>query len=626
MTTHAMDSANGASSSSPTSPPNTHNQNPRRAWAIMDPVRWQIRFALVLSCLSCVCTLAALLALAWALHSLQNVIGPAPEWGPNLTPVIVFHALVAATLATMVAYVLRRLSFDQSHVAAFKLETILRTQLTTHIAALPLGRAQQIGAGALAKVVYDDVKELHVYVADSTPLYARAYFLPVITLLALLCLDWRLALAAVGVLVMGMGILNGIMKDRPEIMRRYNEEREKVSAAIIEYVQAMPVVRSFDSGQSTFGRYQNALNDYLRIFSALWLRMALPAKLSMALLNPMPTLAVLLWLGAYFIWRDSLAFSTWIAVLLLGTGMAEALTPLHSIGHLIDRAKISVGRIQEIMDIPVLVQPEHSKTPHDTSVVFENVSFAYETGHNHALKNISFIAKPGTVTALVGPSGAGKTTVARLIPRFWDVTEGRILVGGCDVRELSNDCLMQQVAFVFQDTFLFSGSIADNIRLGLPDATLEQIQEAARKAQAHEFIEQLPQGYDTDAGERGSFLSGGQRQRITLARAILQNRPILVLDEATAFADPENEAAIISALSELMRGKTVLMVAHRLSTICDADQILVFDRGQLVERGKHHDLLTQQGTYARLWNSYQQAQNWALGDSIHALTKTDSIS
>jgi len=605
----AVDAANEAASSSASisSRPNSH-----RAWAIMDPVRGQIRFALLLSCLSCACTLIALLALAYALYNLQEMMGsPAAGMGN------VFNGFVAAILATVAAYVLRRLSFDQSHMAAFKLETILRTQLTTHIAALPLGVAQKMGAGALAKVVYDDVKELHVYVADSTPLYARAYFLPAITLLVLLWLDWRLALAAVAVLVIGVIILSSIMKDRPEIMRRYNEEREKVSASIIEYVQAMPVVRSFDSGQSTFGRYQLALNNYLKIFGALWAKMALPAKLSMALLNPMPTLAVLLWLGAYFMWHNSLAFSTWVAVLLLGTGMAEALTPLHSIGHLIDRAKISISRIQQVMNIPVLAQPAQSKMPVDASVAFENVSFAYESGDNHALKNISFTAQPGTVTALVGPSGAGKTTVARLIPRFWDVTEGRILVGGVDVRELSNDILMQQVAFVFQDTFLFSGSITDNIRLGLPDASLEQVQNAARKAQADNFIEQLPHGYDTNAGERGSFLSGGQRQRITLARAILQNRPILVLDEATAFADPENEAAIVAAISELIRGKTVLMVAHRLSTICDADQILVFDRGQLLEQGQHNDLLAQNGTYARLWHSYQQAQNWALGDSIN---------
>jgi len=279
--------------------------------------------------------------------------------------------------------------------------------------------------------------------------------------------------------------------------------------------------------------------------------------------------------------------------------------PLHSLGHLIDTAKLSIGRIQAILALPVLPQvaqatpSEPHLQPNDASVVFDQVSFRYDGDSEPALQNVSFTAAPGTVTALVGPSGAGKTTVARLIPRFWDVTEGRILVGGVDVRELPVDTLMQQVSFVFQDTFLFSGSIADNIRLGLQEgdhaATLDAVKAAARAAQAHDFIEQLPQGYDTLAGERGTFLSGGQRQRITIARAILQNRPILVLDEATAFADPENEAAIVAALSALMRGKTVLMVAHRLSTIRDADQILVFDRGRLCEQGQHDALLKADG-------------------------------
>jgi ATP-binding cassette subfamily B protein len=221
---------------------------------------------------------------------------------------------------------------------------------------------------------------------------------------------------------------------------------------------------------------------------------------------------------------------------------------------------------------------------------------------------------PGSVTALVGRSGAGKSTVARLIPRFWDVTEGRTLVGGADVRAMSTDTLMGQVAFVFQDSFLFSGSIADNIRLGLPEATLDAVTAAARAAQAHDFIQALPQGYDTPAGERGVFLSGGQRQRITIARAILQNRPILVLDEATAYADPENEAALVAALSALIQGKTVIVVAHRLATIRDADQILVFDRGRLAEKGRHDDLVARGGTYAGLWQGYEQTQRWALGE------------
>jgi len=593
----------------------TKPAKPASPWRIMDPVRGQIRLGLLLSCLSSACTLAALLALAWGVRAVvqaQSALQPTVintdfPWLP----------LTIAAAATIAAYVLRRFSFDQSHFAAFRLENVLRTQLTAHIAQLSLGQVQQLGTGALAKVVFDDVKELHVYVADSTPLYARAYFLPLVTLGLLLWLSWPLALAAVAVVLVGMGILRGVMKDRPEIMRQYNLQREQVSAAIIEYVQAMPVVRNFDTGQTTFSRYQRALDEYLTAFSALWRRMGLPAKLAMALLNPLPTLAVLLWLGAYSLWHESLTFSTWVAALLLGTGMAEALVPLHNIGHLIDRAKISINRIQAILALPVLPQVERQMSfLKDASVVFDEVSFCYDADSEVALSHISFTAAPGTVTALVGPSGAGKTTVARLIPRFWDVTEGRILIGGVDVRDLPLDALMAQVAFVFQDTFLFSGSIADNIRLGLPEATEEEVQAAARAAQAHDFISQLPQGYESEVGERGIFLSGGQRQRITIARAILQNRPILVLDEATAFADPENEAAIVAALSALVRGKTVLMVAHRLSTITHVDQILVFDQGQLVERGQHEALLKQHdGVYARLWRSYQQAQNWALRGS-----------
>jgi len=586
---------------------------PASPWRIMAPVRGQNRLAMWLACGSCLCTLAALLALAAAVDALSAAVSThtsvfSPWW-----------AMAAALVATVAAFVLRRVSFDQSHYAAFKLEAILRTQLTDAIGQWSMGRVQSAGAGALAKVVFDDVKALHVFVADSTPLYARAYFLPVATLAVLLWLDWRLALTAVAVLAAGVSMLAGILRNRADIMRRYHQARERVSSAIIEYVQAMPVVRNFDTGQTTFGRYQRALEDYLHMLGGWWRKTGLAAKTSMAILNPMPTLAVLLWLGAWWAWQDALDFSVWIAALLLGTGMAEALTPLHNLGHMIDNAKLSIARIQEILAAPVLPQVDNAattQTPAEASVVFDNVSFRYGEQDTDALSDVSFTAAPGTVTALVGPSGAGKTTVARLIARFWDVSSGRITIGGVDVRDLPLDTLMGQVSTVFQDTFLFAGSIAENIRLGLPEATQADIEHAARAAQAHDFIMALPQGYATPAGERGVFLSGGQRQRITIARAILQHRPILVLDEATAFADPENEAAIVAALSVLMRGKTVLMVAHRLSTITDADQILVFDRGRLVEHGRHEMLLAQPGVYARLWHSYQRAQHWALRPAV----------
>jgi len=587
---------------------------PTNPWRIMAPVRGQIRLGMWLACLSCLCTLAALLALAAGVHALHVV---QPSYSPWL-------AMTAALAATVAAFVLRRLSFDRTHYAAFKLERVLRTQLIAQIGQWSMGRVQAAGAGALTKVVFDDVKALHVFVADSTPLYARAFFLPAATFVLLLWLDWRLALAALAVLGLGVIMLAGILRGRADIMRRYHQAREQVSAAIIEYVQAMPVVRNFDTGQTTFGRYQHALQMYLDTLSGWWRKTGTAAKTSMAILNPMPTLAVLLWLGAWGLWHtplaESMAFSTWVAVLLLGTGMAEALTPLHSLGHMIDNAKLSIARIQEVLAVPVLPQVDAMVADaaiQDASVVFDGVSFRYDDAPHEALTDISFSAAAGTVTALVGVSGAGKTTVARLIARFWDVTSGRILIGGVDVRAMPLDTLMRQVATVFQDTFLFAGSIAENIRLGLPEATQADIEAAARAAQAHEFIMALPHGYDTAAGERGIFLSGGQRQRITIARAILQNRPILVLDEATAFADPENEAAIVAALSALMRGKTVLMVTHRLASVRDADQILVFDQGRLIERGQHDELVAQHGVYARLWHNHQRAQSWQLRHHAH---------
>lgn len=578
------------------------NKNAPGVWAIMTPVIGQVRYAMALSALGAVASLAALGGLAWAIHDLIDV----PDQWP-------WRGLAIAFIATAGAFLLKLFAFNQSHFAAFRLETTLRTQLSEHLARVPLGYVQQTGAGALTKVMMDDVKSLHAFVADSMPLYARAYVSPILTFIVLWVLDWSLALVATAIMVFGLGVIARAMKGRGEMIAEYNASRERVSTAVVEYVQAMPVVRTFDSGTTTFGRYQRALDAYLDIVTN-WYRMAgFPARFSLAVLNPMPTIAMLVWLGGWMITHDTLDPATWVAVLLIGAGMAEAVLPLMALQNMIAQTQTSIRRIQDVLSQPVLAQPSSQPAvPTDASVRFENVSFRYTENGATVLNDISFIAPAGKVTALVGPSGAGKTTVARLIPRFWDVSDGRILIGGADIRNVDSDTLMEQVAFVFQDTFLFAASIADNIRLGTPDMPMERVIDAAKAAQAHDFIMSLPNGYDTPTGERGVFLSGGQRQRITIARAILQNRPILVLDEATAFADPENEAALVRALSQLMRGKTVLIVAHRLSTMRDADQILVFDKGHLVEHGPHDAIVAQNGTYTRLWTHYERARNWSL--------------
>ncbi|GAA5015092.1 yersiniabactin ABC transporter ATP-binding/permease protein YbtP [Acinetobacter puyangensis] len=568
-------------------------------WRIIAPVKKQINFAILLSTLSAICTVALLVAIAYLVQALLQ---------QHITQIYTIFSVIV--LLTIIAYVLRLNAFNQSHFAAFRLEAILRKNMSVHLATLPLGYITTTGSGAISKIMQDDVKSLHAFVADATPLFARAYVFPVLTFLALLWFDWRMALLSVAILIVGMLIMSLVMKNHDEMNKVYNQARENVNGAVIEFVQAMPVVRTFDGGQKSFRRYENALYAYKVILSDWYKQSGLTARISMLILNPLPTFVILLIIGIYLWQHGQLSFEVLVATLLLGTGMVESLMPYMSLYHLIEKSKISATRILELLAVAPLPQTEHSKTPEQHAIVFEHVNFRYPERQILALKDINFTVPEYSFTALVGASGAGKSTVAKLIPRFWDVDSGAIKIGGINIKDIATTDLMAQVAFVFQDNFLFSDTIANNIRLGVPHATEEQIREAARLAQADEFIRNLNDEYDTQVGERGANLSGGQRQRITIARAILQNRPILILDEATAFADAENEALLMQALKNLMHGKTVIMIAHRLATIQHADQILFFDQGELIEQGTHQQLLQKQGRYAELWQAFQQAQHW----------------
>ena len=399
---------------------------------------------------------------------------------------------------------------------------------------------------------------------------------------------------------------------------------EYMNNTIIEYVQGMQVVRTFDDGTSSFRRYSAALTEASATMRKWSEKSKAGAHVGGLLFTALPTMAIVLMVGGIFVTNGMLDVPTLLLFVFIAPTLPDSFIPLIWLSTLINQSGAAAKRIGRLLAVPPLSEADVPESPKDGSVRFENVTFTYAGRSNQALENVSIDMPEGTVTALVGASGAGKSTVARLIPRFWDVDAGTVYVGGVDVRDISSDDLMQQVSFVFQAPFLLQETIRENIRLGRPDATDAEVEAAARAAQAHDFIvNELPDGYDTKAGDRGTRLSGGQRQRITIARAILQDSPIVVLDEATAFSDPENEAKIHAAIAHLAVGKTLIMVAHRLSTIQDADQIVVLDRGQVAECGKHEALVAAQGIYANLWAKFTEAQGWGLRRNQRHLQEVD---
>lgn len=574
-------------------------------WAITKPVLWYMVGAVILALLSGALMIITNISLA---KSLMAVIGDQTSFlGFELDFQTSFLLLVGLIIIT---FIVRLYGFSVSHLGAFKLETIIRTNMTEHLAKIPLGEVITTGTGALKKVLLDDIKNLHFFVADSTPMIGKCVITPLISVIVLFVLDWRLALVAIGVLILGMILMYGAMKDDETHRKRYEKSQSDINKAVIEFAQAMPVVRTFDDGSSSFKRYNNALERY-RLHTKAWIAMtALPGKIALIILSPLPTLLAVTMAGTVLVLKGLLGLDEFIVALMVSTGMADTLMPLMWLNQALKKAHAAAERIHEINAIPSMKISTSNQLPKGYDIKFEEVTFSYHEDDLCALKNVSFVVKERTTTALVGPSGAGKSTVAKLIPRFWDVTKGRIKIGGVDIRDMRPEVLMDTVSFVFQDTFLFNDTIMNNIKLANKHATDDEVIHAAKAAQIHDFIESLPQGYETKAGDRGTNLSGGQKQRITIARAILRNAPIIVLDEATAYADPENEEEIVKALSTLMEDKTVVVIAHRLSTIKDVNQIVALKYGEVTEIGQHDELVSLGGTYADLWKNYTLAQNW----------------
>ena len=557
--------------------------------------------------LSAVSALIALIPFLYIWMILRDVLAVAPDYAQAVN---IPHYGWMAVLFAVLSYLIYIAALMCSHLSAFRVATNLRLAVSEHLALLPLGFAENFGSGKLRKIIHESTGAAETYLAHQLPDQYNAIATPVGLLVLLLAFDWRLGLLSLAPVVLAFLIMATMTgKQMVEKMRQYGNALEAMSNEAVEYVRGIPVVKTFGQSVFSFKKFKTTIDEYEKWVISYTKDLRLPMMFYTAAVN-----------GVFaFLIAGGLLFTIHGVTpeFLLNLLFYIIITPVISltltrIMYMSENKMVvadALQRIDSVLDaapVPVSRKPQH---PQDGSVTLRDVHFSYD-GKTDVIRGVSMDIQPGQTVAFVGPSGGGKSTLANLVCRFFDVQSGSVRVGGADVRAIPKEELMDTISFVFQNSRLLKGSILDNVRLGRPQATEAEVLAALKAAQCMDIVEKFPEGIHTVIGTKGVYLSGGEQQRIAIARAMLKNAPILILDEATAFADPDNEAKVQAAFAQLAKGKTVLMIAHRLSTVANADCIYVVQDGRITETGTKDELCAQNGLFARMWQEYQASVQW----------------
>ena len=557
--------------------------------------------------LSAASALVALVPYVFIWRIMQAVLAAAPDF--SRAQGLVRNGWLAVLFAG-IAVLIYIAGLMCSHMGAFRVATNLRIEAMRHIVKLPLGAAEAFGSGRLRKIVNESSAATETYLAHQLPDRAGAIATPCGLLALLLAFDWRLGLLSLVPVVLAFAVLMRMTGARmQQKMKEYQDALDDMSNEAVEYIRGIPVVKTFGQTIFTFKKFKDAIDRYRVWVIAYTKELRLPMMLYTAAVNGVFAFLIA---GALLFTRSGVTpefLSDLIFYILITPILSVTLTRIMFQSENAMIVDDALQRIDSVRNLAPLPEARNPKSPRDASVELSHVRYSYD-GEKDALRGVSLTIPAGQTVAFVGPSGGGKTTLASLVSRFFDPQEGAVRIGGVDVRDIAKEELMNTVSFVFQNSRLLKASILENVRMGKPDATREEVLRALHSAQCDDILEKFPQGADTVIGTKGVYLSGGEQQRIAIARAMLKNAPILILDEATAFADPDNETKVQAAFTELSRGKTVLLIAHRLTTVTHADRICVVQDGRIVESGTSRELLEKGGLFRRMWDNYQTSVQW----------------